>query len=193
MWQEENVEFKAITEVLGIKCNTDEETFQINSKGINQNFLKPAANRQLLKSVARFYDSLGLFAPTIVVGKIIFQDAWLSGVQWEEILPPNIAKQWKKWISELPSLNDICIPRWIGLSPSSDCFLHIFCDSSERAFGAVLYIRFQEGKTTKVQLLSRGNRLSPLKRITLQKISWPSPPRRRRSTNSIDRNRSRLE
>ncbi|GBM58108.1 hypothetical protein AVEN_164293-1 [Araneus ventricosus] len=48
-----------------------------------------------------------LFSPTIVVGKILFQDTWLSGVQWDEILPPNIAKQWNKWISELSSLNDI--------------------------------------------------------------------------------------
>ncbi|GBN18752.1 hypothetical protein AVEN_214015-1 [Araneus ventricosus] len=88
------------------------------------------------------------FASTIVVGKILFQDTWLSGVQWDEILPPNIAKLWNKWISELSSLNDIGMPRWIGISPSSDYSLHIFCDSSERAFGAVLYIRFQEGKTT---------------------------------------------
>ncbi|GBN69084.1 hypothetical protein AVEN_251531-1, partial [Araneus ventricosus] len=78
--------------------------------------------------------------------------------------------EWNKWISELSSLNDIGIPRWIGLSPSSDYSLHIFCDSSERAFGAVLYIRIQEGKTTKVQLLCSRNRLSPLKRITLPRL-----------------------
>ncbi|GBN75964.1 hypothetical protein AVEN_139256-1 [Araneus ventricosus] len=169
-WQEENVEFKAITEVLGVKWNTDEDTFQMNDKDINQNLLKPATKRLLLKSVAKFYDPLGLFAPTILVGKILFQDTWLSGVQWDEILPPNIAKQWNKWISELSSLNDTSIPRWIGLSPSSDYSLHIFCDSSERAFGAVLYIRIQEGKTTKVQLLCSRNRLSPLKRITLPRL-----------------------
>ncbi|GBL97172.1 hypothetical protein AVEN_87091-1, partial [Araneus ventricosus] len=169
-WQEENVEFKAITEVLGVKWNTDEDTFQMNDKDINQNLLKPATKRLLLKSVAKFYDPLGLFAPTILVGKILFQDTWLSRVQWDEILPPNIAKQWNKWISELSSLNDISIPRWIGLSTSSDYSLHIFCDSSERAFGAVLYIRIQEGKTTKVQLLCSRNRLSPLKRITFPRL-----------------------
>ncbi|GBO19981.1 hypothetical protein AVEN_24627-1, partial [Araneus ventricosus] len=169
-WQEENVEFNAITEVLGVKWNTDEDTFQMSDKHINQNLLKPATKRLLLKSVTKFYDPLGLFAPTILVGKILFQDTWLSGVQWDEILPPNIAKQWNKWISELSSLNDIGIPRWIGLSPLSDYSLHIFCDSSERAFGAVLYIYIQEGKTTKVQLLCSRNRISPLKRITLPRL-----------------------
>ncbi|GBM23177.1 hypothetical protein AVEN_147091-1 [Araneus ventricosus] len=94
----------------------------------------------------------------------------MSGVQWDAILPPNIAKQWNKWISELSSLNDMGIPRWIGLSPSSDYSLHKFCDSSERPFGDVLYLYFQEGKTTKVQLLCSRNRLSPLKRITLPRL-----------------------
>ncbi|GBO14212.1 hypothetical protein AVEN_130879-1 [Araneus ventricosus] len=108
--------------------------------------------------------------PRIVIGKFLFQDTWLSGVQWDESLSPNIAKQWNKWISELSSLNHIGIPIWISLLPTSDYSLHIFCDSSERAFGSVLYIRFQEGKTTKVQLLCSRNILSPLKRITLLRI-----------------------
>ncbi|GBM35351.1 hypothetical protein AVEN_90672-1 [Araneus ventricosus] len=122
-------------------------------KEINQYLLEPATKHLLLKSVAKFYDQLGLFAPTIVVDKLLFQDTWLSGVQWDEMLPTNITKQWEKCISELSSLNDIGIPRWIELSPSSDYSLRLFCDSSERAFGAVLYIRFQESKTAKIQLL----------------------------------------
>ncbi|GBM80815.1 hypothetical protein AVEN_33423-1 [Araneus ventricosus] len=44
-------------------------------------------------------------------------------VRWGEILSPNIAKQWKNWVSELPALNDIGISRWNGVPPSSDNLL----------------------------------------------------------------------
>ncbi|GBM80030.1 hypothetical protein AVEN_202541-1 [Araneus ventricosus] len=51
-WQEENVEFKAITEVLGAKWNTKEGTFQMSAKDINHNLLKLATRRLILKSLA---------------------------------------------------------------------------------------------------------------------------------------------
>ncbi|GBM15705.1 hypothetical protein AVEN_262878-1 [Araneus ventricosus] len=109
MWQRENVGFKAIAKVLGVKWNTGEDRFQMIVKDISQYLLEPATTCLILKSIVKFYDPLGLFVPTLVVGNIIFQNTWLSGVQWDEILPPNITKQWNKWISELSSLNDILL------------------------------------------------------------------------------------
>ena len=68
-------------------------------------------------------------------------------MQWDEILPHDIAARWHAWITSLPQLSGIHIPRWMGTSNAHDSQIHVFCDASERAYGAVLYVRSttQEG------------------------------------------------
>lgn len=171
VWKQENVPFKDITQVLGVKWDTDSDVFQIDVHAkIVQASKEPVTKRLLLKLMSKFYDPLGLFAPVTVVAKILFQDTWLSGIQWDELLPPAVAQQWHKWINELQCLNDICIPRWIGFSANSDVTIHVFCDASERAYGACLYARHTIDVTTGVNLICSRNKLAPVKKVTLPRL-----------------------
>jgi len=88
-------------------------------------------------------------------------------MQWEEILPHDIGARWHTWIISLPLLADIDIPRWMGTSNGHDTQIHVFCDASERAYGAVLYIRSSTREGVVVRLACSKNRLAPLKKITL--------------------------
>ncbi|GFR02037.1 integrase catalytic domain-containing protein [Trichonephila clavata] len=89
---------------------------------------EPVTQRLLLKLMSKFYVPLCLFAPVTVIVKILFQDRWLSGIKWDELLPPAVAQQWHKWINQLQCMNDI--PRWIGFSKISDVTINVFCDAS---------------------------------------------------------------
>jgi len=91
-------------------------------------------------------------------------------MQWEEILPHDIGARWHTWIISLPLLADIDIPRWMGTSNGHDTQIHVFCDASERAYGAVLYIRSSTREGVVVRLACSKNRLAPLKKITLPRL-----------------------
>jgi len=69
---------------------------------------------------AQFYDPLGLFSPVTPITKILFQETWYRAKQWEEILPHDIGARWHAWITSIPLLADIDIPRWMGTSKVHD-------------------------------------------------------------------------
>jgi hypothetical protein len=46
------------------------------------------------------------------------------------------------------NLSEVHIPRWVGFTERSSQF-HVFCDSSERAYGAAFYIRATEEDKTR--------------------------------------------
>jgi len=169
-WTQENIKFKEETQVLGVNWNTQTDTFSMDVKGSEYQLSEETTKRSLLASISSFYDPLGLFAPVLVMGKILFQDTWLSGVKWDEILPLVIAEKWHYWISELPSLKNISLERWVGISPTSEATIHVFCDASERAYGAALYIRYVQDNTVMVRLVCSRNRLCPIKKITLPRL-----------------------
>ncbi|GFR07787.1 uncharacterized protein TNCT_333131 [Trichonephila clavata] len=127
VWKQENVPFREITQVLGVKWDTDKDVFQIDVQAkIVEASKEPVTKRLLLKLMSKFYDPLGLFAPVTVIVKILFQDTWLSGIKWDELLRLAVAQQWHKWINELQSLKDIRIQDGLGflklpMSPSM-CF-----------------------------------------------------------------------
>ncbi|GFU45794.1 integrase catalytic domain-containing protein [Nephila pilipes] len=165
VWKQENVPFREITQVLGVEWDTDKDVFQIDVQAkIVEASKEPVTKRLLLKLMSKFYDPLGLFAPVTVI------DTWLSGIKWDELLPPAVAQQWHKWINELQCLKDIRIPRWIGFSETSDVTIHVFCDASERAYGACLYARHTVNNFTEVNLICSRSKLAPVKKIILPRL-----------------------
>ncbi|GFS28562.1 integrase catalytic domain-containing protein, partial [Nephila pilipes] len=171
VWKQENVPFREITQVLGVEWDTDKDVFQIDVQAkIVEASKEPVTKRLLLKLLSKFYDPLGLFAPVTVIVKILFHYTWLSGIKWDELLPPAVAQQWHKWINEIQCLKDIRIPRWIGFSETSDVTIHVFRDASERAYGACLYARHTVNNFTEVNLICSRSKLAPVKKITLPRL-----------------------
>jgi len=48
--------------------------------------------------------------------------------------------------------------------------LHVFCDASEKAYGAALYIRSTSREDITVRLDCSKNRLAPVKKVTLPRL-----------------------
>ncbi|GBN67131.1 hypothetical protein AVEN_180200-1 [Araneus ventricosus] len=97
--------------------------------------------RTVLSVIARLYDPLGLLGPVICKMKIFMQSLWLEGLNFDDPLPPSIASDWNRLVSSLKALEVLKIPRWILVDNNQKIILHCFSDSSQAAFGAVIYIQ----------------------------------------------------
>ncbi|XP_049769730.1 uncharacterized protein LOC126108506 [Schistocerca cancellata] len=85
-------------------------------------------------------------------------------------MPWDLEARWRAWISSLPSLSHIRVPRWIATAHGRDSQLHVFCDASEKAYGAALYIRTVLDDDVVTHLVCSKNRLAPIKKVTLPRL-----------------------
>lgn len=158
-----------LIKTLGIlwQPSTDVFTFSINLSD-----LTIVTKRSIFSQIARIFDPLGLLAPVVVIGKLLIQSLWLLKLNWDQSLPQNLHTQWLQFRDSLHYLNQFSIKRFVFESSNySTTQLHGFCDASEKAYGAVLYIRSttEKGEVT-VRLLCSKSRVAPLKCITLPRL-----------------------
>lgn len=69
------------------------------------------SKRGILSLVARIFDPLGVFGPSVFLAKVIMQRTWVSGLGWDDPLPIEIADEWRAFVSDMPSLLKIRISR----------------------------------------------------------------------------------
>lgn len=130
-----------------------------------------ASKRVLLSEVSKLFDPLGWIAPAIICMKVMLQKLWLAGVTWDEPLPPSIQADWVQFKQLLPSIESIPIPRWTKLSPNAVADLHGFCDASEKAYAATVYVRVQTSQQTwEVHLITAKTKVAPVKQLSLPRL-----------------------
>ncbi|XP_048506918.1 uncharacterized protein LOC125500006 [Athalia rosae] len=132
---------------------------------------KRVTKRTILSTIAQIFDPLGLIGPTTIRAKIILQRLWLSKISWDESVPLDIHTMWTQYVGQLHRLQHIKIPRLVK-TPSPDTIeLHGFCDDSEAAYGACLYIRShtQNGTWTS-RLLCAKSKVAPIKNVSLPRL-----------------------
>lgn len=132
---------------------------------------KQTTKRTMLSEIASLYDPLGWIAPVIITAKILMQSLWLTGSAWDAEVTTDVQEKWTKFKLELPQLNALKIPRWIGYTANADLQLHGFCDASAQAFGAVIYLRtrMDNGLTTS-RILTAKTRVAPTKPTTTPRL-----------------------
>jgi Zn-dependent M28 family amino/carboxypeptidase len=74
-----------------------------------------STKRNVLNTIAAIYDRLQFLATLIVRAKMLKQEMWLAGLDWDHVLPSHLAKKWTKWVSEFPCLSRFTIPRPLRL------------------------------------------------------------------------------
>ena len=101
----------------------------------------PVSKRIISSIVAAIFDPLGLISP-VVVYKIFLQKLWLHKLDWDDQLPAELLKQWMDMYLRLSQVNEITVDRLVlAKGQPTKIQLHGFCDSSEKAYGACLYMR----------------------------------------------------
>ncbi|XP_053953165.1 uncharacterized protein LOC128859969 [Anastrepha ludens] len=106
------------------------------------------SKRQVLRTIMKIFDPLGLLGYVIIQAKIILQDIWRSGVNWDEPIRED-------------DRSNCC---------SQSNQLHIFVDASINAYAAVAYLRAEVGNAVNCSLLASKTRVTPLKPISIPRL-----------------------
>ena len=128
------------SKALGLQWNSKVDTM---SPSINVPPSYRATKRGLVSDVSRTYNILGWIAPAVLSMKLLFQQLWKTGQDWDDPVTPDILDLHKNWRSQLPDLAAKQLSRCYT-SPGHQVKhqeLHGFSDASKCAFGAVLYCR----------------------------------------------------
>lgn len=128
---------------------------------------------RILSTLFSIYDPLFIVSPVIITGKKIFQEACSMKLKWDEQLDKNLTTQWQKWISELHLLGTYELPRCYSgnMQNIRHLQLHIFCDGSMIAYGAVAYLRFEDHfGAVYCSIVMAKARLTPLNRASLKTV-----------------------
>lgn len=132
---------------------------------------KPQTKRSVLSIIAQIYDPMGWLTPVTFWAKSFMQHIWTLGIQWDDPLPSEMSQNWSTFIEQLPELENIMIPRYLGITSGRSFQLHGFCDASELGFGACVYLRVETSNDdVTIHLLMGKSRVSPLKRISLPRL-----------------------
>ena len=166
-----------LARVLGVIWlpESDILTFSTNLPRLDSRLIsgkKQPTKREVLKLIMSVFDPLSLLAVMTIRGKILMQDIWRSGLEWDAKLPENFMKKWTTWLEDVREASKIGIPRCyaLGIGESQDVQLHVFCDVSEQAFAAVGYFRLEGEAGVRTALVAAKSRVAPLKPLTIPRM-----------------------
>ena len=159
------------TKTLGIEWNSKTDVFRLT---INKPPKADLLTKRLLTSdIAKTFDVLGWFSPSTIKAKILLQKLWEQKVDWDDAVPQTVLEVWQRWRSELTLLSNKTLPRcyFPKRSVIQSLQLHGFCDASEDAFAAVIYLRVvSESESVHTSLVLSKTRVAPLKRLTIPRL-----------------------
>lgn len=86
------IKFDDTIKALGILWNPVPDLFHFK---VNfQQTQEKQTKRKILSDASKLFDPLGWLAPTIIIAKTFLQELWLSGLDWDQILPENLSERW---------------------------------------------------------------------------------------------------
>ncbi|GFW69843.1 integrase catalytic domain-containing protein [Trichonephila clavipes] len=136
----ENYDFSDSSEikVLGVYCNPKHDCFSFRVK-VDLHELN--TKRDVLSTIARIYNPLGLLGPVVAKTKIFLKKLWMLKIDWTDLLPDTINREWRQFVESLQIVNVINIIRCIVVEQPEVIELHGFSDASQSAYGAVAYCK----------------------------------------------------
>lgn len=154
---------------LGLQWSPSDDTFQYT---ISDAEAQPFTKRGIVSKAAQLFDPLGWLTPVVVRAKITIQSAWLLGLGWDEQLPPALAAEWSTFCEELHLLERVRMPRPLFRSSRQlQKEFHGFADASERAYGAVIYLRTRDTEEQwTTSLVTAKSKVAPLQQVSLPRL-----------------------
>ncbi|XP_071842043.1 uncharacterized protein [Apostichopus japonicus] len=123
---------------LGVLWRSKEDVFAFQPSPLPADY--KLTKRSILRKLATIFDPLGFISPFIVRGKIIIQELWAAGLEWDEPVVGDLAGKVDRWFKEISILINVQLPRCLRLDEAMEFMsLHCFVDASQEAYGGVVY------------------------------------------------------
>lgn len=158
--------------VLGISWNANSDTLSYEFEMLVEYAQSlPATKRSVLRLSAKIFDPLGLLSPFTIKMKILFQALCVNKGDWDEKLEGEYLSSWNQFLQDILALRTLHVPRCCFENNPVEFQLHGFCDASEKAYAAAVFLRtcYDNGKV-KVTLVAAKTRVSPLKRQSIPRL-----------------------
>ena len=126
--------------------------------------------RAISSNMGKIFDPIGLLTPVTLQCKILFQMTWEHEIGWDDDVGATITDQFKAWMIGLHHLSELRIPRFVANFAIEKMQFHLFCDASEKAYGAAIYARSLGASQTKSTLLCSKSRLAPRKTLSIPRL-----------------------
>lgn len=139
-------------------------------KMLSSNF--SPSKREILRTLMKIFDPLGLIAHYLIRGKIVLQEIWREGTGWDEPIPASLLPSWQEFVRELHNIDMVRIARhYAPVTPSkSHVELIVFVDASEQAFAATAYFRFSNDDNVHVAHVMGKAKVAPIKKLTIPQL-----------------------
>ncbi|KAL9987044.1 hypothetical protein ACROYT_G001279 [Oculina patagonica] len=128
--------------------------------------------RSFLRKIATLFDPLGLLSPYTIRAKVVIQEMWASGVDWDEPVDRRLSLKATQWFDELSVLPTLHIPRCLrNTAAVKSVTLHTFVDASQEAYGAACYTRhLYEDESVSCCLVASKSRVAPLQAVSIPRL-----------------------
>ena len=127
--------------------------------------------RNFLKRVVTLFDPLGMLSPFIIRAKVLMQEIWVCGLDWDDPLPEDLSVKMMSWFAELSMLSKIRVPRCLQLRGATSTTLHVFVDASQNAYGAVVYMRSEYiGRKVSLSFVTSKTKVAPLQSLSIPRL-----------------------
>ena len=153
---------------LGLAWDSKEDTMATHIE-VSEDYKQ--TKRGISSDIAKTLDVLGWLAPAILSMKLLSRELWQMKLGWDDDIPDHIKKKHNEWRQSLPALATIKLPRCYFSGKPLTTELHGFCDASEKACAAVIYVRatYDENPPS-IQLVMAKTKIAPLKTQTIPRL-----------------------
>lgn len=152
-------------------------TYKIGWQRFDEELLtgkRPPTKREMLKVLMTIFDPLGLIAHYLSFLKVVLQDVWRSGIDWDEEVKSAEYEEWAKWVEVLPQVEHVKINRCYTIDPSfsnaDDVQLHTFADAGKNGMAAVVYLRTVIAGKVNVCIMAAKTKVAPIKLTSIPRL-----------------------
>ena len=156
-----------VIKTLGISWNSIEDLFTVTPSPVSPDF--QTTKRNVLRKVATIFDPLGFVCPYVIVAKILLQELWMRGYDWDDEVQDEIANKIGVGSS---SLKEVKIPRCLrSPEPVKSKRIVTFVDASQQAYGAAVYIRCKyHSDAVTSRFIAAKSKVAPLTPMTITRL-----------------------
>ncbi len=122
---------------------------------------------QLLSEVVKFFNPLRLLSPFTIRGKLFIQRVWKEEIDWDSYISAQLYTDVQTYLLELPKLSDLYIQRSYSPSKPTSCQLIGFCDASDKAYCAIIYLCCTNNSSITTQFICAK---TPVKSLTIPRL-----------------------